>query len=139
RTALAEADLERAVELLEALTQTGVHLAQASEAASGQNARSPWNRAVKAMEAHTVELRGLIAMAGPADGRGSAFNWYRSAADKDGRTTLMMPPAILYPLALRVGEYHRSRIGKDEGALKEALAAFQEALVQRPNDLRTLR
>jgi hypothetical protein len=139
RVAIDAGKLDRAAQLAEALDQTHARLAAAGELASGQNSRSYWMRAVKAMAAHTRELRGLLAMAGPVAERGSAFNWCRSAIDKESRATLMMPPLTTYPMALRLGDYHASRIGRVAGELERAQAAYQEGLSAQPNNLGTLR
>jgi len=139
RVAIDAGNLERAGLLAEALDQTNLRLAAARELAAGQNARSYWMRAVKAMGMHASELRGLLAMAGPEAGRGSALNWYRSAIDKESRATLLMPPMATYPMALRLGEFHASRIGRVEGELDRSVDAFQQGLKAVPNSLACLR
>jgi hypothetical protein len=139
RVAIEAANLERAGLLAEALDQTNLRLAGAGELAAAQNARSYWIRAVKAMAVHAAELRGLLAIAGPESGRGSALNWYRSAIDKESRATLLMPPMATYPMALRLGDFHAGRIGRVAGELDRSVAAFQEGLKAQPNNLACLR
>ena len=41
-----------------------------------------WNRAFRALEVLASDLRGRLAMAGPKDRRGTAYNWFASAADR---------------------------------------------------------
>jgi hypothetical protein len=139
RVAIDGGKLERASQLAEALAQTGTHFSGMGETASGQNARSSWIRAIRGLEAFNAELRGLIAMAGPESQRGSAFNWFRSAADRDAPATLTMPQLIPYPLALRLVEYHGARVTRHPEALAGALAAADEALAARPRNLAVLR
>lgn len=139
RVAIDAGKLDRAAQLAAALDQTVARLAAAGALANGQNARSYWLRSLKAMAAHTAELRGLLAMAGPEGGRGSASNWYRAAIDKESRATLMMPPLKTYPMALRLGDFHASRIGRIDGELERAQAAYQEGLRAQPNNLGMLR
>lgn len=139
RVAIEEGKLERAAKLAEALEQTGGHLAGLGEAASAQGARSHWIRATRAVVMHSAELRGLLAMAAPPAERGSAFNWFRSAIDKEAPATLTLPPLILYPMGVRLGEFHAARSASQPAELERAVAAFDDALAARPAHVGVLR
>jgi tetratricopeptide (TPR) repeat protein len=72
-------------------------------------------------------------MAGPAKDRGSAYNWFRSAADRQVPSTLLYPPLVLTPMVHRLGEYYLL-VGKP----LDAVVAYEEALELFPNDMRSL-
>lgn len=105
---------------------------QASAAQGGE--RSAWNRAFRATEVLASELNGRIALASAKNAQGSAYNWFRSAADRQRPASLMFPPAILAPMTSRVGDYYM-RVDRP----KDAVEAYQEALKQFPNDIDTLK
>jgi hypothetical protein len=90
-------------------------------------------RAVKALEVYALELRGLIALQGDRAQRGSAFNWFRSASDKQVRPSMLVPPMIPYPMELRLADFHLR-----SGEPLKAGESYQAALLRRPNDLATL-
>jgi len=116
-----------------ALTTHGEHMAQTQVAASQGGERSAWNRAFRGLESIAAETRGLLALAGPEAIRGTAFNWFRGAADRQHPATMMYPPAVLTPMAARLGDFHMS-----EGDSDRAIAAFEEALAKFPNDMNAL-
>ncbi|MEM9236698.1 MAG: hypothetical protein AAGB14_07960 [Verrucomicrobiota bacterium] len=109
RKALDEGSVEDARLISENISELGGRFVQTREYAAAVGERSPWLRSFKAMEVMASELRGLIVMAGPADDIGSAFNWFRSAVDRQKLATLMMPPAVLLPMEVRLGEYYMER------------------------------
>ena len=88
-----------------------------------------WRRALPALQVLAAELRGDIAMAGPKKDRGSAYNWYLAAHDRQEYGALMMPPAVLVPMRVRVGDYLR-----DVGRVDDAEAAYREALEKWPKN-----
>jgi len=94
--------------------------------------RAEWLGSLRALEVMAAELRGRIALAGPPDGHGSAFNWFRAAADRQNPTTMLSPPPILTPMAMRLGDYFIARNQPDK-----AIGAYEEALVNFPNDRET--
>ena len=53
--------------------------------------------------------------------------------DKQVRPAMLVPPGIMYPLEMRVADFHL----RAEEPLKAA-EGFQKALVRRPNDLTSL-
>jgi tetratricopeptide (TPR) repeat protein len=126
-------DLEQARLAAAALTTHGEEMAKLQNAATALGERASWNRAFRALEVLASELQGRIAMAGPASGRGSALNWFRSAADRQLPATMLYPPAVLTPMASLLGEYYLSAAKPDE-----ATEAFNESLELFRNDLGAL-
>jgi tetratricopeptide (TPR) repeat protein len=126
-------EFDKAAEVSNALTHHGEAMTQTQAIASAAGERSAWNRAFRALEVLASETRGRLAMAGPARHRGSAYNWFRSAADRQLPSTMLYPPALLTPMAHRLGEYYLL-IHKPA----EAVAAYEEALETFPNDMRAL-
>lgn len=103
--AVEKGNLEEAREVQDDLTQVGENFVKTRQIAVGIGERSPWMRAFRMMEVMASELRGSIALAGDKDGRGSAFNWFQSAIDRQTPATLMMPPAVILPMEARMGDY----------------------------------
>jgi tetratricopeptide (TPR) repeat protein len=133
RRLIDQGDLDAARETVNALTLHGEQMAKAQTAAAAGGERSDWLRGFRAMEVLASDLRGRLAMAGPAGMRGVAFNWFRSAADRQQAAPLLMPPAILTPMSARLGEYFV--ISKQP---EQAIEAYQQALASRPNDMSSL-
>jgi tetratricopeptide (TPR) repeat protein len=126
--------LEEAKVTAAALSKHGAAFEKMQSASSQGGERSAWLRAFRAMEVLASELNGQIALASPPNARGSAYNWFRSAADRQHPSSLLFPPAILAPMTSRVGDYFMA-----VGRQKDATEAFEEALRQFPNDIDTLR
>ena len=126
-------DLEGAREVINALTLHGEQMAKTRNQAQAGGEQSEWLRSFRAMEVLASELRGRLAMAGQATMRGVAYNWFRSAMDHQQPAPLLMPPAILTPMAARLGEYHLISKQADD-----AIEAYQQALASRPNDMSSL-
>ncbi|HEX5790317.1 MAG TPA: tetratricopeptide repeat protein, partial [Luteolibacter sp.] len=95
--------------------------------------RSEWLRANRALKVLLGDLRGWIASAGPADLRGTAYNWYASALEHQRRESMFHPPMLLTPMAARIG---RQLLG--EGRHEEAIARYREALRMFPGDVESL-
>lgn len=123
-------DARRAVE---ALTFHGEQMAKAQSVAYGGGERSEWNRSFHALEVMASEVRGRLALDGPKSLRGSAFNWFRAAADRQRPAVMLYPPVVLSPMAVRLGHFHLM-----EKNPEKALAAFTEALAAFPNDMEAL-
>jgi len=104
---------------------------QAASAESGE--RSAWNRAFRALDILVSDVRGRLVMAGPAKMRGTAYNWFRSAADRQQPAPFLMPPLILTPMEARLGEFYFATQKPTE-----AVEAFEQALSAFPNDITTL-
>ncbi|HLP40554.1 MAG TPA: tetratricopeptide repeat protein, partial [Fibrobacteria bacterium] len=77
--------------------------------------------------------RGHLAMAGPAERRGTAYNWYASAADRQHPAPMLLPPLIITPMAARLGAFYLATKKPDE-----AIDAYQRALTAFPNDMNSL-
>jgi len=126
-------EFEKAKEASEALTHFGEAMTQSQALASAGGERSAWNRSFRALEVLASETRGRIAMAGPAKDRGSAYNWFRSAADRQIPSSMAYPPLLLTPMLHRLGEYYMF-VKKP----LDAVVAYEEALEIFPNDMRSL-
>jgi tetratricopeptide (TPR) repeat protein len=124
---------EEARQAAAALTLHGERMAKTQKAASMGGERSAWNRGFRGLEIIAAETRGLLAMAGPEDRRGIGFNWFRGAVDRQIPATMMYPPAVLTPMAARLGDFHLM-----EKKPEAAVAAFEEALKAFPNDMSAL-
>lgn len=127
-------DLANAKITAAALARHGDAMSRIQPDAAKGGELSAWNRAYRATEVLASEINGRIALAGPPAAHGSAYNWYRSASDRQRPASLLYPPAILGPMTARVGDYYM--FAKRP---KDAAEVYQEALVQFPNDLDTLR
>jgi tetratricopeptide (TPR) repeat protein len=134
RMALEKGNLERASELSGALTMHGNQMAGLREKVTANGEVSHWRRALPALQAMAAELRGDIAMAGPKKDRGSAYNWFLAADDRQEPGTEMMPPAVLVPMRARVGDYLL-----DAGRPEDAEKAYREALELWPGNQWSLR
>lgn len=125
--------LPEAAQAIEAITYHGERMAlfQAEAAAAGE--RSAWTRAFRALEVLATEVRGRAALAGPKTGHGSAYNWFRSATDRQRPAAALNPPLILTPMAARLGDYY---LAVNRPA--DAVEAFREALALFANDTNSL-
>jgi tetratricopeptide (TPR) repeat protein len=117
----------------DALTKHGESMARLQKHAATGGERSAWLRSFRALEVLASDLRGKVAMAGPEDMRGAAFNWFSSAADRQLPSPLLLPPMLLTPMATRLGEY---RLATRKPA--EAVESYQRALRAFPNDVSAL-
>jgi tetratricopeptide (TPR) repeat protein len=125
-------ELTKAAETITALSLHGLAMSKRQSIASAIGERSEWLASFQALEMLAAEFRGRLALAGPPAGHGSAFNWFRAAADRQKPSTMLNPPSILTPMAMRLGDYH---IARNQG--QKAVAAFEEALSAYPGDKET--
>jgi tetratricopeptide (TPR) repeat protein len=130
---LEKKDLDGTRDVLQALTLHGESLAKIRSSAAAGGEASFWNRTFRALEVLASDLRGRVALAGPANLRGSAYNWFSSAADRQLPASLLMPPAVLTPMASRLGRYFL-----DANQFDEAIEAYLRALAAFPNDIGAL-
>lgn len=93
-----------------------------------------WLRGRNTIEVFAVELRGMLAMRETGAMKRAALTWFKSASDRQSRSPNLLPPAILYPLENRVGEYYLSVDDSENGA-----KAYREGLERMPNHLGSLR
>lgn len=121
--------LEKARDVLAVLTQHGESMANTQEAATASGERSSWTRAFHALEIIASDERGRLALVGPKDRQGSAYNWFSAALDRQQPSPLLLPPLILTPMGVRLGDYYL--ISQNPA---EAIDAYQHALTDFPND-----
>jgi tetratricopeptide (TPR) repeat protein len=127
-------DMKAANDTVNALSFHGEAMSKQKEAANAKGEYAEWRRALLHLEMLNANLRGHLALAGPEESRGSAFNWFRAAADRQRTSTLMHPPLVLSPMANDLGDYYLT-IQKPE----KALEAYQESLKKFPNEPSTLK
>lgn len=125
-------ELVQAAETLSALTLHGQAMSKRQSIASAIGERTEWSASFQSLEMLAAELNGRLALAGPPAGHGSAFNWFRAAADRQKPATMLNPPPILTPMAMRLGDYHLAR---NQG--HKAVKAYTEALAAFPGDTET--
>lgn len=133
RRLIDEKKLDEARDVLAALTHHGEAMSKTQAAASSRGERSAWTRSFRAMEVLASDLRGSLALAGPKDRMGPAYNWFASAADRQHPASMMFPPMILTPMASRLGEYYLAAKQPTE-----AIESYQRALTAFPNDMNSL-
>ncbi|MEP2774615.1 MAG: hypothetical protein ABJQ29_06470 [Luteolibacter sp.] len=133
RDLIESGELAKAAENAAALSYHGEAMVKKRAAAFTIGEQSEWMYAFRSLEVLAAELRGRLALAGPEDGRGSAFNWFRAAADRQKPATMLNPPALLTPMAMRLGDYYLAA-----GKPRDAVNAYQEALEDFPNNQVTL-
>lgn len=125
--------LTEAREVIAALTHHGESMAEIQSAAAKGGERSAWTRSFRALEVLASDLRGRVALAGPASTRDTAYNWFSSATDRQRPATMMMPPLVLTPMASRLGDYYLQK-----KQTEEAIEAYERALSAFPNDASSL-
>ncbi len=123
-------EFEEARNVVAALTQHGEAMSNTQAAASDNGERSSWNRAFIALQVLASDVRGRLAMAGPAEKRELAYNWFSSAADLQRPEPMLCPPMLLTPMSARLGHFFLATQKPDQ-----ASEAFQAALVAFPNDM----
>jgi len=131
---LEEGNLDEARKTFEALGFHGEQMAKAQNLAAEGGERSAWTRAFRAVEMLASEVHARLALAGPATLRGTAYNWFRSAADHQRPAALLYPPVVLTPMLTHLGNYHLA-----DHRPESAIEAFTDALAAFPNDDGTLR
>lgn len=125
--------LEEAKVTAAVLAKHGASFEKLQFSASKGGERSAWTRAFRAMEVLASELNGKIALASPKNTQASAYNWFRSASDRQRPSSLLYPPTVLAPMSSRVGDYFMAMKRP-----KDAAETYEEALRQFPNDIDTL-
>lgn len=125
---------QKCAETIGALSYHGEAMSKRQQIAAAIGESSEWRRSFLALEVLAAELRGRYALAGPTEGHGSAFNWFRAAADRQKPSSMLETPPLLTPMAMRLGDYFLARNQPDK-----AVEAFEEALKNFPNDAETLK
>jgi tetratricopeptide (TPR) repeat protein len=126
-------DMKSATDTVNTLSLHGESMAKQQTIASTRGEYAEWRRALLNLEMLTANLRGHLALAGPPENQGSAFNWFRAAADRQRTAASMHPPFILTPMAVDLGDYLLS-INQPE----KALEAYREAIAKFPNEASAL-
>ena len=126
-------DFSAARDVAVALSQHGETFSKTQGTATAIGERTAWTRAFRALEVLASDLRGRLALAGPEDRIGTAYNWFASAADRQRPSPMMFPPMLLTPMSIRLGEYYLA-----VGQPAEAIESYQRALGIFPNDMHAL-
>ena len=134
RRQIEEGNLDEARTTATALAFHGEQMAKAQNTAAEGGERTAWTRAFHATELLASEDRGRLALAGPANLRGAAYNWFRAAADRQRPAVLLYPPVVLSAMCARLGDYYLM-----ENQAPAAIEAFGDALLAFPNDLESMR
>lgn len=125
--------LTEAREIVAVLTQHGEAMAKTQGAAATSGERSSWIRAFQALELLASDVRGRLALAGPEKSRGTAYNWFSAAEDRQRPASLLLPPMTLTPMAARLGDFFLTSKNPTE-----AINAYLRALTNFPNDMTAL-
>jgi tetratricopeptide (TPR) repeat protein len=133
RRLIDEGKISEAQDVATAITHHGEAMSKTQAAAINSGERSAWNRSFRAMEVLASDLRGRLALAGPKERIGTAYNWFSSAADRQHPALMMFPPVLLTPMAIRLGDYYLA-----VNQPQEAIEAYQRALTAFPNDMHAL-
>lgn len=126
-------NFEEARNVVNALTQHGEAMSATQKVAATGGERSQWTRSFRALEVLASDVRGRLAMMGPKDKRGTAYNWYASATDRQHPAPMLLPPMIITPMAARLGAFYLATKKPDE-----AIETYQRALTTFPNDMNSL-
>lgn len=96
---------------------------------------SEYLRALGGVKVYVAEARGLVALARASTDaqKQIARSWFKSAVEKQQRPTLLMPPVVVSPMEVRLGEFYQETQQYDK-----AVESYQAAIRRRPNDLASL-
>ena len=133
RIAIADKDIKSSKALFDQFLLRVDALGKTQQLASKTSSYSDWARAMNTLLMMVPELRGLIAQNEVGAIRLAAATWFRSASDRQGSPSNLLPPSVDYPMMWRLGLFHLQ-----EGKLEKAEDAFREGLALRPNHLATL-
>ena len=133
RMAIADKDIKSSKALFDQFLLRVDALGKTQQLASKTSSYSDWARAMNTLLMMVPELRGLIAQNEVGAIRLAAATWFRSASDRQGSPSNLLPPSVDYPMMWRLGLFHLQ-----EGKLEKAEDAFREGLALRPNHLATL-
>lgn len=133
RMAIADKDIKSSKALFDQFLLRVDALGKTQKLASKTSSYSDWARAMNTLLMMVPELRGLIAQNEVGAIRLAAATWFRSASDRQGSPSNLLPPSVDYPMMWRLGLFYLQ-----EGKLEKAEDAFREGLALRPNHLATL-
>ena len=133
RMAIADKDMKSSKALFDQFLLRVDALGKTQKLASKTSSYSDWVRAMNTLLMMVPELRGLIAQNEVGAIRLAAATWFRSASDRQGSPSNLLPPSVDYPMMWRLGLFYLQ-----EGKLEKAEDVFREGLALRPNHLATL-
>ena len=133
RMAIADKDMKSSKALFDQFLLRVDAIGKTQKLASKTSSYADWVRAMNTLLMMVPELRGLIAQNQDGAIRLSAATWFRSASDRQGSPSNLLPPSVDYPMKWRLGMFYLQ-----EGKLEKAENAFREGLALRPNHLATL-
>lgn len=128
-----EGKLDEARAIVAALVLHHQKMAESEQVAMMLGERSTWLRAHRSLKILIADLRGRIAMEGPADLQATAFNWYSSAVEHQQHSSMLRPPSLLTPMSARLGDFFLKT-----GKPGEAIPHYQRALEMIPSDIHSL-
>ena len=134
RKALSDGVLNAARVLHEkTLTKNIQAMTTALPVAQNSSEYSHYYEASRCIAIYDMELSGLIALNGTADDQVSAPSWFRSAIDRQGVNSMMLPPLVLTPMEHRLAEYF---LQKSE--YTKAYESYNLGLKKYPNNMASL-
>lgn len=134
RIAISNKDLKNGKTYYDELVKRARALEQTRNLASKTSSYSSWLRATNTLVIAITELQGMLAELETGATKLSAANWFKAAADRQGRPANLLPPKIDYPMELRLGNFYFS-----QGDFKSAGKTYRKGLDVRPNHLETLK
>ncbi|MDB4354115.1 hypothetical protein N9Z02_02310 [Akkermansiaceae bacterium] len=134
RKALLAKDLKAAKGLHRSFIERGKIFDEGRALASTTSSYSEWLRAKGVIITLETELLGLIKMQETGASKMASLNFLKAAADRQGRALNFLPPAINYPMELRVGNYYL-----EAGDAESAAKAFREGYDRMPNHIEIMR
>lgn len=134
RVALSVKDTESAQGLYTKFVERVVALRQRAKVAQKTSSYASWRRATRTLGLASYELKGMLAALEPEPTKSTAVNWFRGAIDRQHWSANLLPPALAYPMQLRLGDFYMG-----QGEFKKAGRAYREGLEVRPNHLATLK
>jgi len=135
RRALEAGDVEAARKDSMTMNKILARMEEYGDQANKSSSISEYVRALTGLQVYAAEARGLIAQAQGSSGAGTsvARSWFKTAAEKQQRPSLLMPPVVVSPMERRLAAFY----GK-AGNYEKAAESYQAALRRRPNDLASL-
>jgi tetratricopeptide (TPR) repeat protein len=132
RQAIEKGDLKQAQQLRAAMSLHGEKMAKTKDGAIASGEISMWMRASDAFQVYVAETAGDLALASK-DSKGPAYNWYMSARDHRKAPSMLMPPAVLTPMEIRIADFKVA-----DGHPDEALEVLKEAYPRNQFDVKFL-
>lgn len=134
RVALSVKDIKNGKTLYVRFVERVSALAARRELARQTSTYVNWERAIHTLQLASYELKGMLAALEQEPIKSTATNWFRGAVDRQYRTANLLPPAVAYPMQVRLGDFFLS-----QGEVEKAGKVYREGLEVRPNHLQTLK